>query len=34
MLTAIIQITAGLGSIVGFLWVMDVWARGGSNKAS
>lgn len=34
MLTAIIQVAVGLGSLVGLFWVMDVWARSGSNKAS
>jgi hypothetical protein len=34
MMTAIIQLAAGLGSILGLFWVMDVWARGGSDKAS
>ncbi len=34
MLSAIIQLAAGLGSLVGLFWVMDVWARGGSNRMS
>lgn len=34
MLSAVIQVAAGLGSLIGLFWVMDVWARGGSNKAS
>lgn len=34
MLSAVIQVAAGLGSLIGLFWVMDVWARGGSKKTS